>query len=96
MASTAMTFAIDGSCARKTSDWPKDKMKIAAAAATAAALGVLTPMPCIPVIPGPWLPTKPTVLVDNMPILTNASKCFCAYAGVISITSPGSAATVQA
>ena len=35
MASTAMTFAIDGSCARKTSDWPKDKMKIAAAAATA-------------------------------------------------------------
>ena len=35
MASTAMTFVIDGSCARKTSDWPKDKMKIAAAAATA-------------------------------------------------------------
>ena len=35
MASTAMTFAIDGSCARKTSDWPKDKMKIAAAASTA-------------------------------------------------------------
>ena len=35
MASTAMTFAIDGSCARKTSDWPKDKMKIAAAAAAA-------------------------------------------------------------
>ena len=30
-----MTFAIDGSCARKTSDWPKDKMKIAAAAAAA-------------------------------------------------------------
>ena len=35
MASTAMPFAIDGSCARKTSDWPKDKMKIAAAASTA-------------------------------------------------------------
>ena len=35
MASTTMTFVIDGRCARKPSDWPKDKMKIAAAASTA-------------------------------------------------------------
>ena len=35
MASTTMTFVIDGSCARKPSDWPKDKMKIAAATSTA-------------------------------------------------------------
>lgn len=59
------------------------------AAATAAAFGVLTPMPCIPVIPAPWTPGNPTVLIGNMPIINNTSKCFCAYAGVISIVNPG-------
>ena len=29
------------------------------AAATAAALGVLTPMPCVPVPAGPWAPGSP-------------------------------------
>ena len=61
----------------------------AVAAATAAALGVLTPMPCIPVIPGPWTPGNPTVLIANMPIVNNTSKCFCAFGGVISIINPG-------
>ena len=37
------------------------------AAATAAALGALTPMPCIPVTPAPWVPGSPTVLVGGMP-----------------------------
>jgi len=59
------------------------------AAATAAALGALTPMPCIPVIPAPWVPGSPTVLIGNMPALNNSSKLMCAYAGVIQITSPG-------
>jgi hypothetical protein len=59
------------------------------AAATAAALGALTPMPCIPVTPAPWLPGAPTVLVGNMPALNSDSKCMCAWGGVISITSPG-------
>jgi hypothetical protein len=63
------------------------------AAATAAALGVLTPMPCIPVIPAPWAPGSPQVMVGNMPALTNTSKCMCAWAGVISITSPGQSKT---
>ncbi|HET9690099.1 MAG TPA: DUF4280 domain-containing protein [Acidimicrobiales bacterium] len=53
------------------------------AAATAAALGVLTPMPCIPVIPGPWTPMDPTVLVGGNPILLMGSMCNCAYGGVI-------------
>ncbi|MGH9226697.1 MAG: DUF4280 domain-containing protein [Acidimicrobiales bacterium] len=67
----------------------------AVAAATAAALGVLTPMPCTPVIPAPWVPGSPTVLVAGKPALTNTSKCLCAYAGVIQITVP-SQVTVMA
>ena len=59
------------------------------AAATAAALGVLTPQPCIPVIPAPWAPGAATVLIANQPALDNTSKCLCAYAGVIQIVSPG-------
>lgn len=59
------------------------------AAATAAALGVLTPMPCLPTLPAPWVVGKPKVLVGGMPALDNASKLFCAFAGVISFTTPG-------
>jgi len=55
------------------------------AAATAAALGVLTPMPCIPATT-PWTPGVPTVLVRNFPALDAASKCMCGYGGQISIT----------
>lgn len=58
-------------------------------AATAAALGVLTPMPCVPVIPAPWMPGAPTVLIANMPALDNTCKLMCAWAGVIQITNPG-------
>lgn len=59
------------------------------AAATAAALGVLTPMPCIPVIAAPWAPGSPTVMVSNQPGLNESSKLMCNWAGVISISYPG-------
>ena len=59
------------------------------AAATAAALGVLTPMPCIPATVAPWSPGSPTVLIGNMPALNNTSMCNCMWAGVITITNPG-------
>lgn len=59
------------------------------AAATAAALGVLTPMPCIPVTPAPWIVGSPTVLIGNMPALNNTSKLMCSWAGVIQILAPG-------
>ena len=59
------------------------------AAATAAALGVLTPMPCIPATPAPWVPGAPTVLLGNMPTLDNVSKLMCIWGGVISFTVPG-------
>lgn len=59
------------------------------ASATAAAAGVLTPMPCIPVIAAPWTPGSPTVLCGNMPALNNMSKCMCNWGGVIQINNPG-------
>lgn len=59
------------------------------AAATAAALGALTPMPCIPVLPAPWVPGSPTVLVGTMPGLTDKSVLMCAWGGVIKIAAPG-------
>jgi len=59
------------------------------AAATAAALGALTPMPCVPVIRAPWIPGAPTVLIANMPALDNNCKLTCAYGGMIQITNPG-------
>ena len=59
------------------------------AAATAAALGVLTPMPCIPVIAAPWAPGCPTVLISGKPALNNTSKLMCNWGGVIQITAPG-------
>jgi hypothetical protein len=59
------------------------------AAATAAAMGVLTPMPCIPNTPAPWAPGAPTVLLANAPSLDNTCKLTCAWGGMISVTNPG-------
>lgn len=63
------------------------------AAATAAALGVLTPMPCVPVTVAPWVPGVPNVLIGNMPALDNTCKCMCTWAGVISIVFAGQVTT---
>lgn len=59
------------------------------ASATSAALGVLTPMPCMPATVAPWAPGSPTVLVDNMPALNESSKLTCMWAGIISVVMPG-------
>ena len=59
------------------------------AAATAAALGVLTPMPCIPATTAPWVPGAPTVLLANMPALDNTSQLMCMWGGVITFTFAG-------
>ena len=66
------------------------------AAATAAALGVLTPQPCIPVTMSPWSPGSPTVQLNGQPALTNSSTCQCAWGGVITVASPGQATTQTA
>ena len=59
------------------------------AAATAAALGVLTPMPCVPVLPAPWVPGVPTKLICNTPAIDNTCQLMCAWGGVITFTFAG-------
>ena len=63
---------------------------------TAAALGVLTPGPCTPVIPAPWVPGTPTALSGPAPTLDQMCKCMCAYGGVISVINPGTTTVVVA
>jgi hypothetical protein len=64
------------------------------AAATTAAMGVLTPMPCIPATTAPWMPGCPTVQLAGKPALTNSSKCLCTFGGVISISFAGQVTTM--
>ncbi len=61
----------------------------AVASATAAAMGVLTPAPCVPVTTAPWTPGCTTVLIGNKPALNNSSKLMCSWGGVISVNMPG-------
>jgi hypothetical protein len=58
------------------------------AAATTAALGVLTPMPCVPVLT-PWVPGSLRVRVNGISALDDASECMCVYGGAITVTDPG-------
>ena len=57
--------------------------------ATAAALGVFTPMPCVPATVAPWIPGSPTVTIGNMPALNNTCTLMCLWAGVITISDAG-------
>jgi hypothetical protein len=61
------------------------------AAATAAALGVLTPMPCLPVPTGPWKPGSATVKIMNIPALNDSCTLNCAWGGVITFSFAGQA-----
>ena len=58
-------------------------------AATAAAHGKLTPMPCMPNTPFPWMGGKNDVLLKGMPALLKSSKCRCIYGGTITIVDDG-------
>ncbi|MCU1658328.1 MAG: hypothetical protein JWO57_2984 [Pseudonocardiales bacterium] len=62
------------------------------AAATSAALGVLTPMPCVPVTT-PWIPAAPRTLIGGTPALVSGSTCMCAWGGVIQMTMAGAVRT---
>lgn len=61
----------------------------AVAAATSAALGVLTPQPCTPMLAAPWAPGAATVQIGGQPALNNTSTLACSYGGVITVTNPG-------
>lgn len=63
------------------------------AAATAAAFGVLTPMPCIPATGTPWTPGAITVSIGGLTALDETSMCMCSYGGTIMITFPGQVQT---
>ena len=65
------------------------------AAATAAAMGMLTPQPCVPVLPSPWSPGASVVTIQGIKALSDNSKCTCAWTGSIEITNPGSTIEVE-
>ncbi|MDE6591337.1 MAG: DUF4280 domain-containing protein [Oscillospiraceae bacterium] len=56
----------------------------AVASATAAALGALTPMPCVPVPAGAWLNPAPKVIIGGQPAISDGSRLMCAWGGQIS------------
>lgn len=59
------------------------------ATATSAALGVLTPMPCVPATSAPWSPGSSQVMIGGMPALNDSSQLMCNWGGSISITFAG-------
>ncbi len=62
----------------------------AVAAATAAALGVLTPQPCTLVSAGPWITSNPKVLAGGIPCLLSDAVLMCGLgAGCIRVVTPG-------
>jgi Domain of unknown function (DUF4280) len=59
-------------------------------AATSAALGVFTPMGCVPATTAPWIPGgAPTLLVGGTPALDALGTLVCAWGGVITVIQPG-------
>lgn len=61
----------------------------ATSAATSAAMGVLTPTPCIPMTSSPWSAGAAKTMIGNQPALDKNSTCSCSYGGTISIKSAG-------
>jgi len=58
-------------------------------AATAAALGVFTPAPCVPAIVAPWAPGSPTVMLCSKLALNDSSQLMCTYpGGIIQVQEP--------
>lgn len=65
----------------------------ATAAATAAAHGKLTPMPCVPGTYTNWMHGKDDYIIKGDSALLKSSFCRCCYGGVITITNDGQVGT---
>lgn len=65
------------------------------ASATTAAQGVLTPMPCIPVVTSAWSPGSSVVEVSGKKALTKDSTCSCQWTGTIEITDPATEVEIE-
>ena len=65
------------------------------AAATSAAMGVLTPQPCVPVTTSPWMPGSPTVTIGSQrqAVVTSTCQLLCQWGGAISVSEPGQRTT---
>lgn len=61
-------------------------------AATQAANGVLTPMPCVPMTTQAWDPGSKKLTISGKKALTDKSKVKCKWNGDIEITNPGQTA----
>jgi Domain of unknown function (DUF4280) len=59
------------------------------ASATAAAMGVLTPMPCVPMTTSPWTPGSPNVTISGIPAIDQADMLMCEWAGLITVNQAG-------
>lgn len=59
------------------------------ASATAAALGVLTPQPCIPAIAGTWTAVQTKCMAGGKPCLTTGATAVCSYGGTLNIINAG-------
>ena len=58
-------------------------------AATAAAHGKLTPMPCVPGTVTKWLNGKNDYIIKGKPALLKSSYCRCQWGGIITIINDG-------
>ena len=61
----------------------------ATASATAAAQGALTPMPCVPNTPSPWVLGAPTVQSAFANSLNDTACLTCVWGGLIKFQQPG-------
>lgn len=59
------------------------------AAATAAAMGVLTPMPCMPNTTSPWMPGSVRPYLKGEFALMDDCRLMCAWAGTIEVADTG-------
>jgi len=59
------------------------------ATATSAAMGVLTPMPCVPNTPAPWVTGAVSNPLSNFPALNDTACLMCIWGGKIDFITPG-------